>query len=272
MSSEPPPCCSRSPGPAACRGASACSPSARGFFSSFCSAFASCWSSSLHFGRPTFWMFAQVVSATTLLKCCRPGAAEHLGRLQLDAGHHRRGLGDRVAGLPHLLDVREVGLAEVVPDRRGARDDVGLIAAVGDHVVRALAQAQVLAAEVPADVHQLDGVERAAAAPRRRRRRARSRRGTNTGPRPARCRRALPHDTSRSSPTCVKSATSTSLKSPARMKYALVPTSSSAVPGQIRIVPGQVLALHDLLHGDRGGDVAAPAPSCALRRGPAPLR
>ena len=60
-----------------------------------------------------------------------------------------------------------VGLAEVVPDRRVRRHDVRLIAAVGDHVVRALLQAQVLAAEVPADVHQLDGVERRAAAPRR---------------------------------------------------------------------------------------------------------
>ena len=38
--------------------------------SSFCSAFASVWSASLHSGIPTFWMLAQVVSATTLLKCC----------------------------------------------------------------------------------------------------------------------------------------------------------------------------------------------------------
>ena len=66
-----------------------------------------------------------------------------------------------------LLDVLVVGLAEVVPDRRVARHDVRLVAAVGDHVVRALLQAQVLAPEVPADVHQLDGVERAASAPRR---------------------------------------------------------------------------------------------------------
>ena len=74
---------------------------------------------------------------------------------------------------------------------------------------------------------------------------------TDTRPVPARA----PHDTSRPSLTCVKSATSTSLKRPARMKYALVPTSSSAVPGQIRIVPGELLALHDLLHRDRRGDV-----------------
>ena len=57
---------------------------------------------------------------------------------------------------------------------------------------------------------------------------------TETRPVPSRS----PHDTPSSLPTCVKSATSTSLKKPARTKYALVPTSSSAVPGQIRIVPG----------------------------------
>ena len=76
-------------------------------------------------------------------------------------GHHRRALRHLVADLPHLLDVLVVGLAEVVPDRRVARHDVRLIAAVGDDVVRALLEAQVLAAEVPADVHQLDRVERA---------------------------------------------------------------------------------------------------------------
>ena len=41
------------------------------------------------------------------------------------------------------------------------------IAAVGDYVVRPLLQPQVLTPVVPADVHQLDGVERAAAKPRR---------------------------------------------------------------------------------------------------------
>ena len=86
-------------------------------------------------------MFAQVVSATALLKCCGHAVPSTSRRQQLDAGHHRRGLGHGVAGLPQLLDVRVVGLAEVVPDRRGARDDVGLIAAVGDDVVRALARA-----------------------------------------------------------------------------------------------------------------------------------
>ena len=96
----------------------------------------------------------------------RPRRAEK-ARRHLGVGHHRRGLGHRVADLPQLLDVRVVGFAEVVPDARVGRHDVGLIAAVGDDVVRALLQAEVLAAEIPADVHQLHRVERRASAPRR---------------------------------------------------------------------------------------------------------
>ena len=46
------------------------------------------------------------------------------------------------------------------------RHDIGLVAAVDDHVVRALVGCQVLATEIPSDVHQLDRVERAAALPR----------------------------------------------------------------------------------------------------------
>ena len=95
-----------------------------------------------------------------------------------------------------------------------------------------------LAPEIPADVHQLDRVERAAAPPRR----ARGVRALafetvehrdETGAEPR-----SPQDTPMSSPTWTNMATSTSLKRPARMKYAFVPTSSSAVPDQMRIVPG----------------------------------
>ena len=69
--------------------------------------------------------------------------------------------------MPHSsLIFGYVGLAEVVPDRGVPRHHVGLVAAVGDDVVRPVFERQVLAAIVPADVHQLDGVERAAAAPR----------------------------------------------------------------------------------------------------------
>src|SRR2546423_109763 len=42
----------------------------------------------------------------------------------------------------------------------------GLISAVRDHVMRALCETEMLAAEVPADVHELDSIERASAAPR----------------------------------------------------------------------------------------------------------
>src|SRR5688572_26165543 len=37
---------------------------------SFCTAFAIVWSASLHFGRPTCLMFANIASAIGLLKCC----------------------------------------------------------------------------------------------------------------------------------------------------------------------------------------------------------
>ena len=59
------------------------------------------------------------------------------------------------------------GLPEVCPDRRIAGDDVRLVAAIGDDVMGALLNPQVLAAEVPPDVHQLHGVQRTAPAPRR---------------------------------------------------------------------------------------------------------
>ena len=47
-----------------------------------------------------------------------------------------------------------------------------------------------------------------------------------------------PHAVERFPETCEKSATSTSLNRPSRMRYALPPTSSSAVPGQMTSVPG----------------------------------
>ena len=85
----------------------------------------------------------------------------------LGVGHQRRALGHLVADVPQLLDVRLIGLAEIEPDAGIARHHVGLIAAVGDHLVRALRQPQVLATVVPAHAHQLHGVERRASAPRR---------------------------------------------------------------------------------------------------------
>ena len=93
-----------------------------------------------------------------------PGCAKH-PRLDRGAGHRSRAVGHLVADIPHPHDVRVVGLAEEVPDRRGRRYHVRLVAAVADHVVRALLDPQVLAAEVPADVHQLHRVERTPAVP-----------------------------------------------------------------------------------------------------------
>src|SRR5262249_10222553 len=72
---------------------------------------------------------------------------------------------DLVADLVVALDVLEVDLAEEVPNRRQRRNDVGLIAAVGDHVVGPLFRPQLLAAKVPADVHELDRTQRIAAEP-----------------------------------------------------------------------------------------------------------
>ena len=94
----------------------------------------------------------------------RPGGAEHAhrhGRIR----HHRGGLCHRVAQLAELDDFRILQLAEKIPDARVGGHHVRLVATVGDDIVRTLLQAQVLAAIVPADVHQLDGIERTAAAP-----------------------------------------------------------------------------------------------------------
>ena len=61
--------------------------------------------------------------------------------------------------------MRIVQLAQVVPDGGVLWNDVRLIPSVGDHVVGALGESQVLAPEIPGDIHQLDGVECAAAPP-----------------------------------------------------------------------------------------------------------
>src|SRR2546422_7905091 len=66
-----------------------------------------------------------------------------------------------------IADMTVGRLAEEIPARGFGWDDIGLIAAVHDDIVRALLGAKMLTAEVPADVHQLNGVERAPALPRR---------------------------------------------------------------------------------------------------------
>src|SRR3546814_2099935 len=52
-----------------------------------------------------------------------------------------------------------------LPDRGDRRYDVRLIAAVGNHIMGPLLGAEMLAAHVPADVHQLHPVKRGAAPP-----------------------------------------------------------------------------------------------------------
>src|SRR5260370_22240822 len=71
-----------------------------------------------------------------------------------------------VADLPQLFDMRIVALPEVIPDRRALRHYVRLVAAVRNNVMGALLKTKMLAAEVPAYVHQLNSIQRAAPAPR----------------------------------------------------------------------------------------------------------
>jgi hypothetical protein len=111
-------------------------------------------------------MFSYIASATALFMCCGYAVPRN-ARRHLGVGHHRRAFGHLVADVPQLLDVRLIGFAEIPPDAGVARHDVRLIAAVGDDRVGALRQAQVFAAVLHADAHQLDGIERRAAAPRR---------------------------------------------------------------------------------------------------------
>ena len=68
--------------------------------------------------------------------------------------------------IPGSFDPVTFGHVDVI-ERTARLFDHVLVAAVGNDVVRALADLEVLAAIVPADVHQLDRVERAAPAPRR---------------------------------------------------------------------------------------------------------
>src|SRR5437867_4223911 len=61
--------------------------------------------------------------------------------------------------------MRVIDFAKVVPDGRFAGNDVRLIAAIADDVMRPLLRAQMLPAIVPPNIHQLNGVKRAAASP-----------------------------------------------------------------------------------------------------------
>ena len=81
--------------------------------------------------------------------------------------HLRGGLGHGVPDIEELLHMLVIELSEVVPNRCYRRYDVWLISAIGDDVMRSLRKAQVFAAEVDGRIHELNGIERATAAPRR---------------------------------------------------------------------------------------------------------
>ncbi len=100
----------------------------------------------------------------------RPGGADDTGGGEFGPRHHRGALGHFHPDVVHLLDFGIGYLAQEIPDGCRARYHVRLIASIGDHVVRPLLQPQMLASKIPADVHQLHRIERAAAAPRRARR------------------------------------------------------------------------------------------------------
>src|SRR5437879_13567229 len=81
----------------------------------------------------------------------------HLGRCVCYSG----------AEVVDFSDTIVIPLAAEIPEGCFGWFDIGLIAAVHDHIVRALFRTQMLAAEVPTYIHEFDGIERTAAFPRR---------------------------------------------------------------------------------------------------------
>ncbi len=84
-----------------------------------------------------------------------------VGRL----GGHGCPFGDFEDAVVVFLDRIAVQVTDVVPDLGVCGNDVGRVATRGNHVVDAGAGLDVLAHQVDAVVHQLDGVEGAAAVP-----------------------------------------------------------------------------------------------------------
>jgi hypothetical protein len=134
-------------------------------------------------------------------------------------------------------------------------NDVRLIATVGDDVVRSLLERQVLAPEVPADIHQFHGVERAAPPP-----------GSTGGVR-ALSFEGIEHrnETGHVSPIAPRHAHVVADVD----EHGDVHVLEQSGADEIRLRPDQLLgragpdsdgsrelfALHDLFHGDGGGDV-----------------
>ena len=181
----------------------------------FCTALAKACSSSRPLRQPDLLDVGIGGFRDRLVEVARRRRADDLSR---DGGvrHLRRRLRDGVGDLEVLADVLEILLADEVPDGGDRRHDVGLVAAVRDHVVRTLLRPQVLAAHVPADVHQLDAVERAASPP--------GRHGGVGGLAADTCTRTetmpvplgWPQEVWRLLPTWVKSTASTPLNTPSR--------------------------------------------------------
>ncbi len=181
------------------------------------------------------------------------GLAEHPVR-DRRVGHQRGPLGDPLERLEVRRDAVELDLPDEVPDRRLRGDHVRLVAAVGDDVVRALKRVHVLAMVVPADVHQLDGVERAPAAPGR----ARAVRGF-----PAEGELDRDHSGSRTRPPA-NAEVASHVGEDHRVDVVEVPlTDEPCLAAQLlfrdarpeRDRAGDVLAAHHLLERDRGDDV-----------------
>src|SRR5688572_20844909 len=82
-------------------------------------------------------------------------------------GHHCRRVGNLRADSMQILDALVLPFPEEVPHGSLGRDNIRLITAVGDHIMRTVFGTNVLAAEVPADVHQLHAIECASTRPRR---------------------------------------------------------------------------------------------------------
>ena len=174
MSSEPPPVgcapCPSSP-PSACTarggrssGILVASPRT-GCFSSRWNALASVWSSSDHVRQTDLFDIRLHRFGDRLVEISRPRAAKEAFAV-FGIGHQSGSFRHVVADAPQVHDVVIIGFAEIEPDSCVGRNHVRLIAAVGDHVMHARGQTQMLAAELVADAHQLHCVERAAAAPR----------------------------------------------------------------------------------------------------------
>ena len=100
-----------------------------------------------------------------LVKVRTPRRADHLNGVHLCAGHGRGGLRHLLGVVVHRGHAVKIALTEKEPDARRARHHVGLVATVGDDVVRTLRRFHMLALVLPTLPHQHHGIERTLATP-----------------------------------------------------------------------------------------------------------